>query len=141
MAASTPTALSTKLMRSRGYIVAGVQQYIHPPGRVVGFYRDLFGLIDLLGIARDTWAVQTTSASNVAARVAKIQASSALGRMQRAGWRIEVHGWEQSVDGRWELRVVDLTGEPCEWSTVQKAGPRSRNRPCIQQSLQLTVEV
>jgi len=132
---TTPTSLSTDLLRRRGYEVAFVQTYIRIPGRRVGFYRDLFGLFDLLGIGADTLAVQTTSADNISARVRKIETSPLLETVQRAGWRIEVHGWEKDSTGHWQLRCVDLTDQPVDWSRIQKAGRRSKARPAIQTHL------
>ena len=72
--------------------------------------KDLFGCFDLLGIGEGgTIAVQTTSASNVAARVHKLTDSPALAFARKAGWQLYVHGWSKGDDGKWRCREVDLS--------------------------------
>ena len=57
----------------------------------------------------ETLAVQTTSASNVPARVRKIADSPLVGAVRDAGWGIVVHGWKK-VGNRWTLtREVDVS--------------------------------
>lgn len=56
----------------------------------------------------ETLAIQTTSASNLSARVKKIRASSALPKLLAAGWRVTVHGWKKLPNGRYELREVEI---------------------------------
>jgi hypothetical protein len=72
--------------------------------------QDLFGVLDLLAV-RDgvTLGVQTTSGSNVSARVKKIAESDAVPALRRAGWAIVVHGWRKAANGRWTLREVDCS--------------------------------
>lgn len=109
---SSPTQRSKALMASEGYLV-GVVEHWNPFARI---RQDLYGCIDLLGVgAGGTLAIQTTSASNVAARVRKIRESPALPAMLAAGWRVEVHGWGKHVPpGRkraeWRVRRVAITG-------------------------------
>lgn len=56
--------------------------------------QDLFGMCDLLAIGNgETVCVQTTSGSNVAARVRKLTEAEALPEMLRSGWRVVVEGW------------------------------------------------
>lgn len=72
--------------------------------------KDLFGFIDILCLGDDGTivGVQSTSASNVAARVNKIAESPLVGRVRQAGIKIIVHGWRK-VKGRWEAREVDVS--------------------------------
>lgn len=77
--------------------------------------QDLFTFVDILCI-RDgvTIAVQTTSGSNVSARIEKIQDSEQLAHLRKAGWRVEVHGWRKvkprgEKRPRWECRIVDIS--------------------------------
>jgi hypothetical protein len=71
---------------------------------------DLFGIIDILAVNdHEVWAVQTTSASNVSARVAKITESPATPVLRKLGWSLYVHGWRKAKNGRWELREVDVS--------------------------------
>lgn len=46
--------------------------------------------------------VQTTSHTNVAARIRKIADSPNINAIREAGWTIRVHGWRK-VKGRWLL--------------------------------------
>ena len=104
---SSPTQRSKKLLEDEGYLVAIVERR-NPYARI---RQDLYGLFDLLAVggAEGTVAVQTTSSSNVATRVAKITASDHVGMVRKAGWTILVHGWRKNKAGRWECRTVDLS--------------------------------
>ena len=102
---SSPTQRSKAQMEERGYVVA-IVEYWHAFAHQ---RRDLFGAWDLLGIgAEGTLAVQTTSASNVSARVKKLAELETVAAARKAGWRLEVHGWRK-VGRAWACRVVDLS--------------------------------
>lgn len=93
-------------MRERGFYAEVVERWI--PG--ANIRRDLFGFIDILCLS-DTGelvGVQSTSASNLAARITKIAESPLVGRVRKAGIRIVAHGWKK-VKGRWEAREVDVS--------------------------------
>lgn len=101
----TPTQRSLKHLRDEGY-TATVVEYWHAFARQ---RRDLWGCFDILAVKRDeTVAVQTTS-TGVAARVRKIEACPHLSVLREAGWTILVHGWRKGANGRYALRVVDLS--------------------------------
>lgn len=105
MASLTPTQRSLAYLREQGYLVAIVEHW-NPHVRQ---RKDLWGWCDLLAIRRnEVLAVQVT-ASGVAARVKKIEASDTLPRVREAGIRVVVHGWRKLSDGRYHLRVVDLS--------------------------------
>lgn len=76
--------------------------------------QDLFGILDILGISGVAGGgfvgVQTTTASNVAARRTKIRASLAARAWLLAGGRIEIHGWRK-VKNRWACNVEGVTLE------------------------------
>lgn len=101
----TPTQRTLAELRKRGYRCAVVEKWNgHIQRR-----QDLFGVIDVLAIREgETLAVQTTSGSNVAARVTKIAESEATPDMRAAGWKIVVHGWAKRKAG-WTLREVDVS--------------------------------
>lgn|SRR5690349_901504 len=101
----TPTQRSLKYLRAEGYRAEVVEKW-NPHARV---RNDLFGIVDILAIRDgETLAVQTTSASNVSARVKKIADADATPDIRRAGWRMHVHGWRRK--GRnWIVRVVDVS--------------------------------
>jgi hypothetical protein len=101
----SPTQRSLAFLRGRGYLVAVVEKW-NPHARI---RQDLFGCLDLVAIKDgETLGVQTTSASNVAARVQKIAEAEATPLLRSAGWKIEVHGWRKLKSG-WEPRIVDLS--------------------------------
>lgn len=102
----TPTARGVAKLKANGYRVAVVEKW-DPHARI---RQDLFGIIDLLAIRNgETLAVQTTSSSNVAARMTKIADSEATPDIRAAGWRFEVHGWRKGKNGRWQCRVEDVS--------------------------------
>lgn len=102
-----PTARSLKLLRERGYRAEVVEKRLPIPGKYVT--RDLFNIGDILAIrAGEVLLVQTTSGSNVAARIAKIAAADATPDVRAAGIAIHVHGWRKLKAG-WECREVNLS--------------------------------
>lgn len=101
----SPTQRSLALMRERGYMAEVVEKW-NPHARI---RQDLFGIVDVLAVGEDVVAVQTTSATNVAARIKKIENSPALPALRKCGIRIVVHGWRKGKDGRWVVREVDLS--------------------------------
>jgi hypothetical protein len=93
-------------MRERGFHAEVVERWI--PG--ANIRRDLFGFIDILclGDTGELVGVQSTSASNISARITKISESPLVGRCRKAGIKLLVHGWRK-VKGRWEAREVDVS--------------------------------
>jgi hypothetical protein len=102
----SPTQRSLALMRERGFHAEVVERWI--PG--ANIRRDLFGFIDILCISDsgDVVGVQSTSDSNVAARVAKIAEAPLLGLVRKANIRLIVQGWSKRK-GRWQVREVDVS--------------------------------
>lgn len=106
----TPTQRSLAKLRDEGWTVAITERW----NSFVKIRQDLFGFCDLLCISpsRGFLAVQTTSGSNVSARIAKIQAEPRAGIFLAAGGKIEVHGWRKIGDrGKrktWQCRVETL---------------------------------
>lgn len=102
------TQLTMRHLRALGWPI--VEKTEHWDGRRT---HDLFGIIDVLAVGpRGTLAVQTTTRTNVAARVRKIADSPTIGAIREAGWTVLVHGWEQpkGPGTRWVLgRVVDVS--------------------------------
>lgn len=102
----SPTQRSLKHLRDEGWTAQVVEKWVPQARRRV----DLFGFIDVLAVrGSETLAVQTTSGSNVSARVAKIADHENVGAVREAGWGIHVHGWRKNSKGRWVLRVVDIS--------------------------------
>lgn len=116
----SPTQLSLKAMRSAGF-TAEVTEKWNPYAKI---RQDLFGFVDILCVRKsamidaitkesvdhrpNTVAVQTTSRSNLGARVKKIQGNSVYHVLKGAGWGVEVHGWQKNKTGRWECKIQTL---------------------------------
>lgn len=109
----TPTQRSLAHLRSLGYLAEVVERFNwHTKRR-----HDLWGCVDILAIrSGEVVGVQTTSGSNVAARIDKIRELGILEALQSAGIRICVHGWAKrkprgTKRALWTLREVWLTTE------------------------------
>jgi hypothetical protein len=106
----TPTARSLKRLRSEGYKADVVERWIG-----VGRFRvrkDMFGSWDIVAIKPGEVAfVQTTSASNVSARIRKIADNPTTVNCREANVRLLVHGWAKPTKKRrtWALRVEDVS--------------------------------
>ncbi len=87
----SPTQRSKAKLQSEGYLVAIVEHW----NSFVKRRMDMFGIFDLIAIRGDeTLAVQTTSGSNVSARIAKIRATQASAIwLESPSRKIVVHGW------------------------------------------------
>lgn len=86
----SPTERSLALLRAEGWLPAIVEHY----NRFARVRQDLYGILDILAVKDDqTLGIQTTSASNVAARQKKILEADATQALLTAGWRLQVHGW------------------------------------------------
>lgn len=107
--ASSPTSRSLAKLREEGYQAEVVERWISFAGKR-GIRKDLFGFIDILAVGHgETVAVQTTSASNMAARIRKIAESDQVPECRKANWRILVHGWRKDSKGKWICRVEDVS--------------------------------
>lgn len=106
--AASPTQRSLKAWRDRGYMAAVVEKW-NPHARI---RQDLFGCVDLLVVGHgETIAVQTTSYSNVSARVKKIrEMPEVIAELHKAGWRVIVEGWHKPQN-RWVCREVEIQQE------------------------------
>lgn len=103
----TPTERSLKLMRERGYQCHVVEHW----NCWTKQRKDLFGFADILCLGWDeVIVVQTTSYSNVPARIKKITDHENVGAVRKAGIGILVHGWHVPKGKRKaEVREVDLS--------------------------------
>lgn len=104
---SSPTQRSLKYMRDLGYHAEITERWI--PG--ANLRKDLWSFCDVLCLHKETGelvAVQTTSYSNISARVKKIAECELTPLVRKAGIEIHVHGWRK-VKTRWQVRVVDIS--------------------------------
>ena len=105
MAAKSPTQRSLEYLREQGYHCEVVEKW-NPWKRV---RQDLWGWCDILAIRKgEVLAVQVTAA-DVSKRIKKIQDSDTVALVRDAGIRIEVHGWRKAANGRYVMRVEDIS--------------------------------
>lgn len=91
----SPSIRTMRFLKAEGWECANVERYDMRTRR----RHDLFGMFDILAVSPiGTRAVQVTSASNVSARVKKLQANPILEICKEAGWIVEVHGWRKDKD-------------------------------------------
>jgi len=103
---SSPTVRSLKYLREQGYHAEVTEKW----NSFTKTRKDLWNICDILAIREgEILAVQTTSGSNVAARVKKIAENEITPIIRSANIGIHVHGWRKNAKGRWELRVVDVS--------------------------------
>ena len=107
--ATSPTQLSLKLMKSRGYTCEITERW----NSWAKIRQDLYGFIDVLCLGDgEVVGVQTTSYSNMSARVKKIREHENFAMVCRAGIRILVQGWHKK-GARWEVREVEVEPQNC----------------------------
>jgi hypothetical protein len=106
---SSPTSRSKAYLLKRHGGLVGITEKWNAFAKI---RQDLFGFIDILAVNRHgTIGVQTTTGSNMQARIAKIQGEHRddLVILFDVGWFIHVHGWSKSKKtGRWYLREFDM---------------------------------
>lgn len=106
----SPCQRSLAKLRSDGWLCAVVERF----NPYVKVRQDLFGFIDILAIRGDvSLAVQTTSGSNVSARLDKINATPAALLWLAPSRQIVIHGWsKQGPRGKrkvWTCREIPVT--------------------------------
>lgn len=101
----SPTQLTLREMRKRGYFCWITEHW----DSFARKRKDLWGICDVLCLRdEDVIAVQTTSKSNVSARIRKIAEHESTPWIRDAGIRILVHGWHKP--GRfWEFVEKDVS--------------------------------
>ena len=103
--ATSPTQLSLKKLRAEGYLVVITEKW----NVFCKIRQDMWGWCDLLAIKEnEVLAVQTTSYTNISARVQKITNSDTLGMVRKSNIKVNVHGWRK-VGSRWECKVIDMS--------------------------------
>ncbi len=92
--ATSPTTRTLALLRKEGYTVAIAEKFNY----FIKIRQDLFGWIDVVAIHPDkkgVMGVQTTSGSNLSARIKKAQALDSYRVWLKAGNAVEFHGWRK----------------------------------------------
>jgi hypothetical protein len=96
---------SLTLLRKRGYYCE-IVEFWKPWSKT---RKDLWGWCDILCLGPlHILAVQTTSLSNIGARVKKIRASQSFPLVRNCMIMVVVHGW-QKRGGKWEVREVGVS--------------------------------
>ncbi len=109
----TPQQRSIEVLRAEGWWPEVCEQ-VNRWGRVTQ-RRDLLGFADLICFPVDSrnrdavLLVQVTSASNHAARRAKIANEHRVGYARLGACAIEIHSWRKNSKGEWVLRREDLS--------------------------------
>ncbi len=110
----TPTERTLAYLRDQGYSAEVVENWVTLPGKP-GFRKDLGGCIDILAVKANlpgVLGVQTTSGSNVSARLKKARSKPWLKTWLQAGNRFHVHGWakrgKRGERKRWTVRVEQV---------------------------------
>jgi hypothetical protein len=106
MATKSPTQLSLAKLREEGY-TCWITEHWNPWSKT---RQDLFGFIDILALKKnETLAIQTTTATNLNARVKKISNHENVGAVRDAGWSIQCHGWFQDDKRKYHCKVKDVS--------------------------------
>lgn len=109
----SPTERSLKLLRNDGYLVEVVERWIPK----VKIRKDLWGF-DICGIDKSTGRmvlVQTTSASNAAARRTKLEGMQEWDILSWSAADLYVHGWRQRENKRWHCNIWKWCRLKHEW--------------------------
>lgn len=120
MAKLSPTQLSLKLMRERGYLCQVVEHW-NPFAKI---RQDLFGFIDVLCIKEgEVVGVQCTSRPHVSTRYNKIKDHDNIWWVLDSGIRVLIQGWAKNKSGRWEMREVEVKIEPVQEDEISDFNP------------------
>ena len=102
---SSPLTRSKKALEKDGYHVEKTEHF----NSWAKVRIDLWGFCDLLAIREnEILAVQTTSASNMSARVKKILGHDNYAKVKAAGIKVRVDGWKKNKKGRYEIKIREL---------------------------------
>lgn len=103
--ASSPTTRSLKVMRDRGFYSEVVERF----NSFTKTRNDFAGFIDIICLGEGVViGVQTTSYSNMSARIKKIKEHENLNVVLASGIRVLVQGWKKNKSNRWEMREVQI---------------------------------
>ncbi len=101
----SPTQLTLAKVRADGWLAEVVERWV--PG--ANIRKDLWGFVDVLCIRDgEVLAIQSTSDSNVSARVKKIAEHPNIAEVRKLNWTLVVHGWRKQGN-RWTCREVDVS--------------------------------
>lgn len=130
---TSPTQLSLKYLRQRGYRAEVVERWVKAPGildakgrPMEAFRRDLFKCIDVLAVKRGVpgaLGVQCCVIGDVANRLEKAKQQPGLEDWLLAHNLFQVFGWV--IRGAvWEVKIAEVKADQCDPVIVRK--PRRR---------------
>lgn len=110
---NTPSQRTIALMKKEGYMTAVAEKF----NTFAKVRQDMYKWIDIMAIhseKREIVGIQTTTASNLAARVAKAVAKREFKTWLLAGGVAEFHGWELKNNDKktkktWQCRRLRYT--------------------------------
>ena len=106
MAKISPTQLSLAMLREDGWF-PWITEHWNSYARI---RQDLWGFVDIIALKPgQILGVQTTTASNMSARVNKIADHDNVGKVRESGVIIHVHAWYQDDKKKWHCKVKDLS--------------------------------
>jgi hypothetical protein len=106
MASKSPTQLSLAMLREDGWFCWITEHYNY----FSKTRQDLWGFGDILALKPgQILCCQTTTASNMSARIRKITDHENVGYVRDANIMIHVHGWHQDDKKKWHCKVKDVS--------------------------------
>jgi hypothetical protein len=106
MATKSPTQLSLAMLRDDGWFCWITEHYNY----FSKTRQDLWGFVDIIALKPgQRLAIQTTTASNMSARIKKIADHENVGKVRDADFMIHVHGWHQDDKKKWHCKVKDVS--------------------------------
>lgn len=125
---ASPTSRSLTFLRKEGYLCDIVERWIIG----ANIRKDLFGFGDLLAVHRldrSITIIQTTTLSNLSARIKKAKSLASLKVWLQSGGKVEFHGWAKDSDGKWIVRRVSVEGDELISSELTPARRRKSRKP------------
>ena len=107
LAKISPTQLSLAMLREDGWFCWITEHYNY----YARIRQDLWGFGDIIALKPgQRLCVQTTTASNMSARVKKIANHENVGKVRDADIMIHVHGWHlDAKTNKWHCKVKDVS--------------------------------
>jgi|688.fasta_scaffold423011_2 hypothetical protein len=107
LAKISPTQLSLAQLRADGWF-CWITEHWNSYARI---RQDLWGFVDIIALKpNQILGVQTTTASNMAARCRKIADHENVGKVRESGVMLHVHGWHMDAKTKkWSCKVKDIS--------------------------------
>ncbi len=104
---TSPTTRSIDYLYAQGYSLVVKGEHWNAFARI---RQDFAGILDLIAFRKgETLGIQVTSRDNMSARARKIAGHENTPHLRDANWRLEIHGWDKGPDGKWRVKVEDVS--------------------------------